>query len=278
MIPERVTVPAGRGVAGEARGTRSATDEREEPGVRNPSVTTTGSPAPVGPTRRRAWIGGAVALVVLAVLAVVTLTGGPSPTGGGAGRTSAAPQAQTRADVPRRVADDPLALGRVDAPVVLAEWGDFQCPFCRLYSTRTEPALLRQYVDSGQVRVEWHDFAYLGPESVLAARAARAAGEQGRFWDFHTALYADQPAENRGLVTDASLAATATRLGLDVDRFRRDYADPAIAAAVAADQDEGARLGVGGVPSFVVGDRLIFGAQPLSTFQQALDAALAGAR
>jgi protein-disulfide isomerase len=250
-------------------------DEREEHGVRTPAVTTTD---PARPTRRRAWIGGAIALVVLAVLAVVSLTGGPAAPSGPGAAPAATPHAQTRGEVPRRVADDPLALGRVDAPVVMAEWGDFQCPFCRLYATRTEPALLQQYVDSGQVRVEWHDFAYLGPESVLAARAARAAGRQGRFWEFHGALYADQPAENRGLVTDASLEATAGRLGLDVDRFRRDAADPAIADAVRADQEEGARLGVGGVPSFVVGDQLIFGAQPLTTFQQALDAALARTR
>ena len=160
----------------------------------------------------------------------------------------------------------------------MAEWGDFQCPFCRLFATTTEPELIRRYVDAGLVRIEWHDFAYLGPESVLAARAARAAARQDRFWDFHAALYRDQPSENRGAVTEASLAGTAAGLGLDVDRFRRDAADPAIADAVTADQELGTRLGVGGVPSFVVGDRLIFGAQPLPTFTAALDDALARSR
>jgi protein-disulfide isomerase len=226
-------------------------------------------------TRRRAVIGGVIALVVLAVLGVPLLLGtGPSQPGEAARDT----QAQARLDVPRREAGDPLALGRPDAPVVMAEWGDFQCPFCRLFATTTEPELIRRYVDAGLVRIEWHDFAYLGPESVLAARAARAAARQDRFWDFHAALYRDQPAENRGAVTEASLAATAAGLGLDVDRFRRDAADPAIADAVTADQELGTRLGVGGVPSFVVGDRLIFGAQPLPTFTAALDDALARSR
>jgi protein-disulfide isomerase len=226
-------------------------------------------------TRRRAVIGGVIALVVLAVLGVPLLLGtGPSQPG----EAARDPQAQARLDVPRREAGDPLALGRPDAPVVMAEWGDFQCPFCRLFATTTEPELIRRYVDAGLVRIEWHDFAYLGPESVLAARAARAAARQDRFWDFHAALYRDQPAENRGAVTEASLAATAAGLGLDVDRFRRDAADPAIADAVTADQELGTRLGVGGVPSFVVGDRLIFGAQPLPTFTAALDDALARSR
>ena len=231
-----------------------------------------------GRRRGRILLGAALALVVLAVLAVVTVNSGAprTPTGGTAAATD--PTAAARLTVARREPGDPLALGRPDAPVVVSEWGDFQCPFCRLYTTTTEPALLRQYVDSGQVRIEWHDFAYLGPESVLEARAARAAARQDRFWDFHGALYRDQPPENRGTVTDASLTALAGRLGLDVSRFERDYADPQIAQAVTDDQQLGARLGVGGVPSFVIGDQLIFGAQPLGTFQQAIDAALARSR
>lgn len=230
------------------------------------------------PTRTRLLVGAGIVLVVLVVLAIVTVTGRSSTPATPAGATSADPVAQARLDVPRRQEGDPLALGRVDAPVVVAEWGDFQCPFCRLYATSTEPALIRQYVDSGQVRLEWHDFAYLGPESVLEARAARAAGRQGQFWPFHAALYADQAPENRGEVTEASLTALAGRLGLDVPRFQADFADPQIASDVAADQQLGSRLGVGGVPSFVIGDQLIFGAQPLPTFQQAIDTALARTR
>ncbi|NMO88358.1 thioredoxin domain-containing protein [Actinomycetospora sp. TBRC 11914] len=229
--------------------------------------------------RRRLLLGAAVTLVVLAVLAVVAVTSGRSASSSGTPAASAGdPVAQARLAVARRQPGDPLALGSPTAPVVVSEWGDFQCPFCRLYTTNTQPALLRRYVDSGAVRIEWHDFAYLGPESVLEAKAARAAGRQGRFWDFHAALYRDQPPENRGQVTPASLSALAGRLGLDVPRFEHDEADPAIARAVTDDQQLGSRLGVGGVPSFVIGDQLLFGAQPLATFQQAIDGALAARR
>ena len=226
----------------------------------------------------RAWLGGLAALVLLAVLAVLSLTEGsdPAPKAAPGTAQAAAPGAEgaPAARVARRAPQDPLAVGRVDAPVVIAEWADFQCPFCRAYTLDTEPALMSQYVDSGRVRVEWHDFAYLGPESVLGARAARAAGRQGKFWAFHDALYRNQPPENSGAVTDASLAATAKALGLDMARFERDYADPAIAAAVKADQEQGTRLGLSGVPSFVIGGRILVGAQPLQTFQQAIDTAL----
>lgn len=236
-------------------------------------------------TRRRVWLAGLLAVTVLAVLAAVSVTSGTTsaPTAGrgappvgssatGSGLTD--PIGQARLGTVRRVPGDPLALGSVTAPVVIVEWGDFQCPYCRAFTVDTEPVLLRQYVDSGQVRLEWHDFAYLGPESVRAARAARAAGRQGRFWAFHDALYRDQSRENSGAVTDASLTTIARSLRLNVAQFQRDYADPTIAAQVAADQQDGGRLGITGVPSFLIGSQLIFGAQPLPTFEQAINAAL----
>jgi protein-disulfide isomerase len=254
-------------------------------------------------SRGRIWIGAGIVVAVLVVLGVISVVDRPAAPGPTAAPTASAPAdpvvadpvtadpvAAARLAVPRRQPDDPLALGRVDAPVVVAEWGDFQCPFCRLFATNTEPALLTRYVETGRVRLEWHDYAYLGPESVLGARAARAAGRQGKFWPFHDMLYREQPRENSGAVTEASLSAQAQRLGLDVTRFRADLADPAIARAVADDQAAGTRIGVTGVPSFVIaGDgaqrsstagtpALIFGAQPTATFEQAIDAALAQAR
>ena len=232
-------------------------------------------------SRGRIWLGAALVVAVLVVLGVISVVDRPAPPGAGAAPTASAPAdpvTAARLAVPRRQPDDPLALGRVDAPVVLAEWGDFQCPFCRLFATDTEPALLARYVATGRVRLEWHDYAYLGPESVLGARAARAAGRQGKFWPFHDVLYREQPRENSGAVTEASLTAQAQRLDLDVTRFRTDLADPVIARAVDDDQAAGTRLGVTGVPSFVIGDQLIFGAQPTATFEQAIDAALARTR
>ena len=240
--------------------------------------------------RTRVLLGAALALVVLVVLGAVSLTGGsdaPSPASAGAGAPAGATldasdvtdaTARARLATARRDADDPLALGRVDAPVVVVEFGDFQCPFCRLFAQRDEPALLQRYVDSGQVRLEWRDYAYLGPESVTAAVAARAAGRQGRFWPFHDALYAQQRPENRGAVDDAFLTGIATGVGLDPARFAADRADPALRAAVESDLRTGTSLGVTGVPTFLVGDQLIFGAQPLGTFTGAIDAALARAR
>jgi protein-disulfide isomerase len=178
--------------------------------------------------RRRLWLAGLGALAVLALLAVVSLRDGsgysphpgvPQTLAAGAGSN---PTTQARLDARRRIAGDPLALGPVAAPVVVSEWGDFQCPFCRAFDQDTQPALIGWYVDSGQVRFEWHDLAKIGPESVLAARAARAAARQGAFWPFHDTLYREQSPENSGALTQESLTAMARGLGLDTGRFSRD--------------------------------------------------------
>ena len=69
-----------------------------------------------------------------------------------------------------------MALGDVDAPVVMISYSEFQCPFCGKYARDTEPILVEKYVDSGVLRIEWRDFPYLGPESTTAAQAGRGSG------------------------------------------------------------------------------------------------------
>jgi hypothetical protein len=110
----------------------------------------------------------------------------------------------------RRDAGDPLALGDVDAPVVMVNYSEFQCPFCGKFARDTEPELIEQYVEDGTLRIEWRDFPYLGPESTRAAPAGRAAAAQGRFWDFHDALFADQPPPNSGKLTEDHLVRALT--------------------------------------------------------------------
>lgn len=177
----------------------------------------------------------------------------------------------------RRQVDDPMAKGEADAPVVLIAYSDFQCPFCGKWARDTAPALEEQYVTDGTLRIEWRDFPYLGPESTLAAHAARAAAEQDRFWQFHDALYVDQPAPNSGEVTEERLVEVAREVGLDVDRFRRDLGSQSIADAVQADFTEGQSIGVTGTPAFLVNGRPVMGAQPVDVFRQLIDQGLAEA-
>ncbi len=207
----------------------------------------------------------AVAALVAAVTALTTLRQG--------GSAGAVDRYGDLAGLARRTAGDPTARGARDAPVVLVAYSDFQCPFCGRFARDTEPALVREYVDTGVLRIEWRDFPYLGKESVRAARAARAAAQQGKFWPYHDELYAHQAAPNSGSLTEAYLTGLADRLGLDTGRFRRDLHGPLVAKLVQHDFDEGMTAGVTGTPAFLVNGRPIMGAQPLHVFEKAIDRA-----
>ena len=157
------------------------------------------------------------------------------------------------------------------APVTIVVFSDYECPFCAR-SEGTLHALMEQY--GGKVRLAWKNHPLPFHASArLAAKAAVAAGEQGKFWEYHDVLFAHQDA-----LDAASLERYAKDLGLDVDRFRRAMVDPGAEAAVAADDTEAARHGVTGTPTFFVNGRKILGAQPLAKFQAGVERALAETR
>jgi protein-disulfide isomerase len=186
-----------------------------------------------------------------------------------------APEDDPLAQLPRREKGDPMALGDVDAPVVMVSYSEFQCPFCGKFARDTEPELVEQYVEDGTLRIEWRDFPYLGQESATAALAGRAAAAQGRFWEFHDAMYADQPSPNSGAIDQAYLDAIAEETGLDVADFRRDMASPQAQQAMAADFAEGQQIGVTGTPAFIINGQPVIGAQPTATFEQVIEDAAA---
>ncbi len=164
-----------------------------------------------------------------------------------------------------------MAIGRVDAPVVIVEWADFQCPFCGKFARDTQPALVKKYVATGELRIEWRDFPYLGAQSRAAALAARAAAAQGKFWAYHDALYADQHAVNSGYLTSGYLTDIATKVGLNVPRFATAMQSKSLAAKVNADFEEGTSIGINGTPAFLVGTTPVMGAQPASVYEKLID-------
>ncbi|MBT2397246.1 thioredoxin domain-containing protein [Streptomyces sp. ISL-100] len=223
-------------------------------------------------------IGAAVAAAAV-LLGVVSYTAtkppGESRTAVSTDEVSADPQAGVYpelAKLARRDAKDALAQGRADAPVVLIEYADFKCGYCGKFARDTEPGLVKKYVDNGTLRIEWRNFPIFGEESDAAARGAWAAGQQGRFWQFHAAAYADG-AKEKGF-GDARLKALAEEAGVkDLARFTRDTGSEAAVKAVKKDQEEAYQLGATSTPSFLVNGRPIAGAQPAETFTTAIEAA-----
>ncbi|MEI7034461.1 DsbA family protein [Streptomyces pratensis] len=202
--------------------------------------------------------------------------------------TGSAPAAEVSADpgagvypelakLARRDADDRLATGRTDAPVVLIEYADFKCGYCGKFARDTEPELVEEYVKDGTLRIEWRNFPIFGEESETAARAAWAAGQQDRFWEFHRAAYAEG-AKEKGFGKDR-VRVLADEAGVeDLDRFMKDLDGPAARDAVTKDQEQAYGIGATSTPSFLINGRPIAGAQPKETFTEAIEAAAEQAR
>ncbi|MFI6106779.1 DsbA family protein [Streptomyces sp. NPDC051310] len=226
------------------------------------------------PTSKPYLIGAGVAVAAaLAALASYTATKPAEPgTSVVAEQRSAGgvhPELEAYA---RRDAKDPLAVGRADAPVVLIEYADFQCGYCGKFARDTEPALIDKYVRDGTLRIEWRNFPIFGEPSEGAARASWAAGQQGRFWQFHKAAYAEG-AKEKGFGKERLLALGREAGVPDLDRFGRDLESEAARRAVAKDQEQAYALGATSTPSFLVNGRPIAGAQPMETFTDAIEAA-----
>jgi protein-disulfide isomerase len=179
------------------------------------------------------------------------------------------------ADEALQVGADPAhpALGDEDAPVVMVEYADFQCPFCGKFAHEVEPRLIEEYVESGVLKLEWRDFPYLGQKSVNAALAARAAWEQDKFWEYHELLYKNQGTRNNDTLTDDKLFAFAQELGLDIKQFEADLTGGKFEPALSRDFEEATRKGVSGTPTFFINDKPLVGAQPIAVFEEAIDKA-----
>ena len=199
--------------------------------------------------------------------------------------------------VPTPVGKEDRVLGNPNAQVTLIMYEDFQCPFCEVISGLQPNSSLLQslkqrdsswtpfmpevmnYVKNGTVQFVYRDWAFLGPESIKSAEAARCAGDQGKFWEYHDYLYAHQNGENQGTFSDPNLKSFAKNLGLNTSTFDQCLDGSKYAQAVADSKDEGLKAGVQGTPKgFILRDgkvvSTIDGAEPLSSVKQKIDTAL----
>lgn len=169
--------------------------------------------------------------------------------------------------------------GDPNAPVLIEEYSDFQCPYCQRFYSQTMGDLIDNQIAGGEAVVVFYDFPLtsIHPQAYAAARAARCASEQGAsaFWDMHDQLF-----ETLGQwsVSDPSSAfvSYAQSIGLDAEAFTTCYASDAYSAEVDSDLASGRQRGVTGTPAFFINGQLVSGAQPISVFNQAIAQAASG--
>lgn len=234
---------------------------------------------------RPSWTLPAVVVAVVAILIAVVVgldrDSEPDADTAGAG-TSDAPvdvEAPTQPDLTfaeRRDDTDLLAAGPVDAPVVLVVFSDYQCPYCAKWSDETLP-LMMEHAEAGDLRIEWRDVNVFGDASERASRASYAAALQGKFWEYHDALFADGEPRSESGLSDGALTDLASDLGLDTEQFATDLESEQTAEEIANNAQLGLDLGAHSTPAFILGGTPMVGAQPSEVFLDAFDSALAEA-
>jgi protein-disulfide isomerase len=201
--------------------------------------------------RRRSILygGGAVLLAasVLTALIIVSQSGGGS--GGNTKIEGVAAVEQQLKGVPQHN----TVLGDSKAKATVVEFGDLQCPVCQAFSTRVAPRLISDVVRKGAANYEFRQYTIIGPQSTDAAKAAYAAGEQNRYWDFVELFYLNQGTENSGYVTDGFLTAIAKGAGVrNIAKWSADRQSSKWDAELSRTQAEAGQLGFNGTPSILV--------------------------
>lgn len=172
-----------------------------------------------------------------------------------------------------------VSKGDVNAPVVVQEFADYQCPFCAQFAALTGRALDEQYVKTGKVRWIFFDFPLRQHGNALpAAEAARCAGEAGQYWPMHDLLFARQPEWAGERSPKARFTSYARALGLDASAFESCLDSGRHRDVIRQSYQRGLQIGVEATPSFFVNGKPVRGAAGYADFARMLDEALAAAR
>jgi protein-disulfide isomerase len=248
---------------------------------RSPSKQRRGVRGGARPRLRAYWIVG-VPVAALALGGAIIALSVASRGGDQGGPADQTPVATQHLCASGSVPVDGRSCGEDSAPVKIVELSDYQCPYCKRFVDGTEPEVEREYIQKGLVQVEFRYFAITGGnappdenEATLAAEAAECANDQGRFWEYHYKLYAEQSGENRGAFLPERLKQFATDLGLDRTEFDACLDSHKHIGLVEELRDQAAAAGAQGTPSFLINGKLVVGYQSFEKFRQHIEEALA---
>jgi protein-disulfide isomerase len=202
------------------------------------------------------------AVAVIVALIVISQSGGSDDGGDAPSMVQGAAQVDSELS---GIPQDGQVLGDSNAPVTVVEFGDPQCPVCKAFSQEVAPQLISSQVKTGNVKYEYEPYIIIGPDSKPAMRAALAAGDQGRFWNYLQLFYRNQGEENSGYVTDDFLTNIAKGAGVpDIDEWNQSRNGSQWDSILAKGTADAQSLGFNGTPSILVeGPK---GQKPLSGF------------
>jgi len=230
-------------------------------------------------TRLRRALRPASLLLTVAALSACGRAEAPGrdrPAGAATTPAGARPVSSSNDSSVLQAADLARTQGDTAAPVWMVIVSDFQCPYCKSWHDQTYPALQKEYVQTGKVRMAYINYPLPSHRNAMpAAEAAMCAGVQGKFWPMQDALFDSQERWSQVSAAAPFFDSLATHAGVDAAAMRACVQGHAVRPLIEADKDRAARAGINSTPSFIIGDSLIEGAYPADRFRRALDAALA---
>lgn len=227
--------------------------------------------------KRRLWLVGASA-VVAALLVGIAIS--VSHSGSGPSASRLAKDSHETGTLLDGIPQQGLSLGDPKAPLTLIEFADLQCPFCRQYTTKVFPTLVQRYVRAGKLRMEFRGLRFIGPDSIIAARAAGAAAGQNRLWQFVDLFYKNQQDENSGYVRPKFIRQIGSAAGLDVVKFEHDSTSAGVQKLITAATSQASSFGINSTPSFMLGrtgqqpQRLKYSSLTPGAFEKKIDGEL----
>ena len=225
-------------------------------------------------TQVNRWRAAAIVALLLSCKPAASASGTGASSGVRTDTTAARPVAAapdsniTRADLAR-------IQGNPNAPLWVIEVSDFQCPYCKQWHEQTYAVFRDEFVKTGKIRLAYVNFPlnshrYAWP----SAESAMCAGAQGKFWEMHDALFSTQQRwesmPSPGILFDSLARST----GVDMPRWRDCVSSGKMKSLIQADHDRAAKAGAEATPSFMIGDQILAGAQPIDVLRRAVDSAL----
>jgi len=167
-------------------------------------------------------------------------------------------------------------LGDPDAPITLVEFGDYQCHYCNVFFQSIEKDIVKNYVDTGKVKIIFKDYNIIGEDSVIASQGAHCANDQGLFWEYHDILYSNWTGENNGWASSENLAIFAQQIGLNINTWSECMNKGSHSQIILKSNDDARTLQLTGTPAFFIINSegevsKLFGAQPFEVFKKIFD-------
>jgi len=170
-------------------------------------------------------------------------------------------------------------LGDSNAPITLVEFGDYQCHYCHVFFDSIEGDIIKNYVETGKVKIIFKDYNIIGEDSVKASQGAHCANDQGLFWEYHDILYSHWTGENNGWASSENLTNFAQQIGLNMDEWSECMDEGSHSQIILKSNDDARALELTGTPAFFVISSegkvsKLFGAQPFEVFKKIFDSQL----